>query len=97
MLQRLRAGLATGDHRRRSAERGRGLRCDAGHDHPHRRHDRGHVWRSPALHFIADKKAGDITGQGINQFGAKWYVLAPNGTKIDTAHAAVPPSTNYGY
>ncbi len=35
-----------------------------------------------------------MTGQGINQFGAKWYVLAPNGTKIDTAHAAVPPSTN---
>ena len=51
----------------------------------------------PLYYFIADKKAGDITGQGINQFGAKWYVLAPNGTKIDTAHAAVPPSSNYGY
>jgi predicted lipoprotein with Yx(FWY)xxD motif len=51
----------------------------------------------PLYYFIADKKAGDMTGQGINQFGAKWYVLAPNGTKIDTAHAAVPPSTNYGY
>jgi predicted lipoprotein with Yx(FWY)xxD motif len=51
----------------------------------------------PLYYFIADKKAGDMTGQGINQFGAKWYVLAPNGTKIDTAHAAFPPDTNYGY
>src|SRR2546421_5902142 len=51
----------------------------------------------PLYYFIADKKAGDMTGQGINQFGAKWYVLAPSGKKIDTDHAAVPPSTNYGY
>ena len=51
----------------------------------------------PLYYFIADKKAGDTTGQGIDQFGAKWYVLAPSGQKIDTYHAAVPPSTNYGY
>ena len=23
-------------------------------------------------------------GQGLDQFGAKWYVLAPGGNKIDT-------------
>jgi predicted lipoprotein with Yx(FWY)xxD motif len=51
----------------------------------------------PLYYFIADKKAGDVTGQGINQFGANWYVLAPSGTKIDTDRAAAPPSTNYGY
>ena len=51
----------------------------------------------PLYYFIADKKAGDTTGQGIDQFGAKWYVLAANGSKIDSDHAAVPPSTNYGY
>ena len=33
---------------------------------------------------VADKAAGDIKGQGINQFGAKWYLLAPSGNKIDT-------------
>ncbi len=51
----------------------------------------------PLYYFIADRKAGDMTGQGIDQFGAKWYVLAPSGKKIDTEHAAVPPSSNYGY
>jgi predicted lipoprotein with Yx(FWY)xxD motif len=38
----------------------------------------------PLYYFIADKKSGDVTGQGINQFGAKWYVLSPSGNKIDT-------------
>jgi predicted lipoprotein with Yx(FWY)xxD motif len=51
----------------------------------------------PLYYFVADKKAGDLTGQGINQFGGKWYVLAPGGQKIDTDHAAAPPSTSYGY
>jgi predicted lipoprotein with Yx(FWY)xxD motif len=37
----------------------------------------------PLYYFIADKKPGDMRGQGINQFGAKWYVLAPSGKKID--------------
>ena len=51
----------------------------------------------PLYYFIADKKAGDTTGQGINQFGGKWYVLAPSGKKIDTDHAAAPSGSNYGY
>ena len=38
----------------------------------------------PLYYFIADKKPGDMNGQGISQFGAKWYVLAPSGKKIDT-------------
>jgi hypothetical protein len=24
-----------------------------------------------------------VAGQGLDQFGAEWYVLAPNGHKID--------------
>jgi predicted lipoprotein with Yx(FWY)xxD motif len=38
----------------------------------------------PLYYFIADRKPGDMNGQGLNQFGAKWYVLSPNGEKIDT-------------
>jgi predicted lipoprotein with Yx(FWY)xxD motif len=38
----------------------------------------------PLYYFIADTKAGDLTGQGIDQFGAKWYVLAPSGNEIDS-------------
>jgi predicted lipoprotein with Yx(FWY)xxD motif len=37
----------------------------------------------PLYHYVADTAAGDTNGQGLNQFGAKWYVLAPSGTKID--------------
>jgi hypothetical protein len=51
----------------------------------------------PLYYFVADKKAGDTSGQGINQFGAKWYVLTPTGNKIDTDRASIPPSAKYGY
>jgi len=37
----------------------------------------------PLYYFIADKKAGDTTGQGINNFGGPWYVVGPSGNKID--------------
>ena len=37
----------------------------------------------PLYYYVGDTKAGDTTGQGLNQFGAKWYVLAPGGDKID--------------
>jgi predicted lipoprotein with Yx(FWY)xxD motif len=37
----------------------------------------------PLYLYAGDRKPGDVTGQGLNQFGAKWYVLAPSGRKID--------------
>jgi predicted lipoprotein with Yx(FWY)xxD motif len=37
----------------------------------------------PLYNYAGDTKPGDATGQGLNQFGAKWYVLAPTGNKID--------------
>src|SRR6266480_4401005 len=36
----------------------------------------------PLYYFISDKKAGDVTGQGINAFGGPWYVVSASGTKI---------------
>lgn len=36
----------------------------------------------PLYHFIEDTKAGDTNGQGVNAFGAKWYVMDPAGKKI---------------
>jgi predicted lipoprotein with Yx(FWY)xxD motif len=38
----------------------------------------------PLYYFVHDTKPGDITGQGLNSFGGKWYVLNPKGSKIDT-------------
>jgi predicted lipoprotein with Yx(FWY)xxD motif len=37
----------------------------------------------PLYTYAGDGKPGDVNGQGLNQFGAKWYVLAPSGRKID--------------
>ena len=37
----------------------------------------------PLYLYAGDQKAGDTTGQGLDQFGAEWYVLSPAGNKID--------------
>jgi predicted lipoprotein with Yx(FWY)xxD motif len=37
----------------------------------------------PLYLYAGDQKPGDTTGQGLKQFGAEWYVLAPTGEKID--------------
>jgi predicted lipoprotein with Yx(FWY)xxD motif len=37
----------------------------------------------PLYRYAADGKPGDVNGQGLNQFGAKWYVLNASGAKID--------------
>ena len=36
----------------------------------------------PLYRFISDKMAGDATGQGVNAFGARWYVVSPSGALI---------------
>jgi predicted lipoprotein with Yx(FWY)xxD motif len=37
----------------------------------------------PLYLYAGDRRPGDLNGQGLDQFGAKWYVLAPSGAKID--------------
>ncbi len=37
----------------------------------------------PLYTYAGDQKPGDVAGQGLDQFGAEWYVLAPDGHKID--------------
>jgi predicted lipoprotein with Yx(FWY)xxD motif len=36
----------------------------------------------PLYYFLSDRKPGDVTGQGINAFGARWYVVSPSGMLI---------------
>jgi predicted lipoprotein with Yx(FWY)xxD motif len=38
----------------------------------------------PLYYYAGDTKAGDTTGQGLDQFGAEWDVLSPAGTKIES-------------
>lgn len=37
----------------------------------------------PLYRYVADMKPGDANGEGLNQFGAKWYLLGATGNKID--------------
>ncbi len=37
----------------------------------------------PLYFFARDKDSGDAYGQGVNGFGADWYVLTPSGAKVD--------------
>ena len=39
----------------------------------------------PLYYYAGDSGPGSTTGQGLDQFGAEWYVLAPSGNKIDSA------------
>jgi predicted lipoprotein with Yx(FWY)xxD motif len=36
----------------------------------------------PLYYYVADRKPGQTTGQGLNQFGAPWWVLSPAGKEI---------------
>jgi predicted lipoprotein with Yx(FWY)xxD motif len=38
----------------------------------------------PLYYYDDDHKAGQTTGQGVKEFGAKWYVVRPSGKKIDS-------------
>lgn len=37
----------------------------------------------PLYYFAGDRAATDVTGEGLKNFGAGWYVLKPTGQKID--------------
>jgi predicted lipoprotein with Yx(FWY)xxD motif len=37
----------------------------------------------PLYFFARDGDKGDAYGQGVNGFGASWYVLSPSGAKVD--------------
>ena len=36
----------------------------------------------PLYYYVADTRRGQTTGQGLNQFGAPWWVLTPTGKEI---------------
>lgn len=42
----------------------------------------------PLYFFAGDSGPGQTNGQGSNSFGAKWWLVAPSGTKITAADTA---------
>jgi predicted lipoprotein with Yx(FWY)xxD motif len=36
----------------------------------------------PLYYFTGDQSAGQLNGQGVDAFGAKWWAVAPSGTSV---------------
>lgn len=59
----------------------------------------------PLYFFAGDSGPGQTNGQGSDSFGAKWWLVAPAGTKITVADSAAaaansspkPPASSGGY
>ena len=49
----------------------------------------------PLYGYQGDSKPGDANGQGINAFGAPWYVLSATGTAITTASSSSGGGSGY--
>jgi predicted lipoprotein with Yx(FWY)xxD motif len=47
----------------------------------------------PLYYYVGDRQAGSTAGQGLNQFGALWYVLSPGGSAITSAPTAPAPAS----
>jgi predicted lipoprotein with Yx(FWY)xxD motif len=57
----------------------------------------------PLYYYIGDRSPGQTRGQGLNQFGALWYVVAAGGSAITSAPSSPAPAASgsgapsYGY
>ena len=49
----------------------------------------------PLYYFAGDTSKGSLTGQGSDEFGAKWWLVAPSGMAI-TKSAATPAAASSG-
>jgi predicted lipoprotein with Yx(FWY)xxD motif len=46
----------------------------------------------PLYRFVADAAPGDTNGEGLNEFGGRWYVVSPAGRAITRAPASATPT-----
>jgi predicted lipoprotein with Yx(FWY)xxD motif len=47
----------------------------------------------PLYYYAGDSGSGQTNGEGVNEFGASWYLLAPSGQQITSLTASSPQST----
>jgi predicted lipoprotein with Yx(FWY)xxD motif len=50
----------------------------------------------PLYFFVADKKAGQTTGENIDHFGGEWYAVSAAGAKVEPKGAATTTTTTSG-
>jgi predicted lipoprotein with Yx(FWY)xxD motif len=48
----------------------------------------------PLYYFVADHHSGQTAGQGLTEFGARWYVLSPAGAAVTSAPASTAPANS---
>ena len=51
----------------------------------------------PLYTFVGDRSSGQTTGEGLNKFGADWYVLAASGHKVEPKQASAGGYGSAGY
>jgi predicted lipoprotein with Yx(FWY)xxD motif len=51
----------------------------------------------PLYYFEGDQAAGQLNGQGVNEFGAKWFAVAPSGMQVTAAAKSSGGSSGYSY
>jgi predicted lipoprotein with Yx(FWY)xxD motif len=42
----------------------------------------------PLYYFAGDSKAGQVNGQAVDEFGAKWYALTPGGAAVHASRGS---------
>ena len=50
----------------------------------------------PLYTFVGDKRPGQTSGEGLDNFGAEWYAVGPNGHKVEQDKSGSSGSTG-GY
>jgi predicted lipoprotein with Yx(FWY)xxD motif len=50
----------------------------------------------PLYFYIGDSKPGDTNGQGLNAFGAEWYVLSGSGSKVEKENGSGQSGSSSG-
>jgi predicted lipoprotein with Yx(FWY)xxD motif len=51
----------------------------------------------PLYRFAGDQKPGDVGGQGLSEFGGKWYAVSANGQQVVNMASSSPSSSSGGY
>jgi predicted lipoprotein with Yx(FWY)xxD motif len=51
--------------------------------------------RHPLYTFVKDIKKGQTKGEGVDAFGAEWYLVSPAGAKVESSSAGPAPG-GYG-
>jgi predicted lipoprotein with Yx(FWY)xxD motif len=50
----------------------------------------------PLYYYSADTKAGDTNGQGVDAFGAEWYVVSATGSKVEESGGSTSGGSSQG-